>query len=173
MRGTESVAYGRILTWNRGDDGEGMLHENYGFGEYLDVKAIKAAYKETIALGVNLRYLPIVNFVLAGFVVDACPFVRYFNPMRLRKIQFTRDCIDAGFVLPRGMSQLVDVMGPEHKESSNFEKITKISGRSMSLVSVRPARSTDEVDIASLAKRVGNMLGRKRSVQKHGRNADS
>lgn len=156
---------------NRGDDGEGVLHESYGVGEYLDVQAIKAAYKKTTTLGVNLRYLPIVNIVLAGFVVDACPFVRYFNPMRLRQIYFKRDCIDAGFVLPPGVSQLVDVMSPEHKETSNFEKITKVNNRSVSSVSVRPARNTDEVDIASLAKRVGNILGRKRSVQRHGRNA--
>ena len=158
---------------NRGDDGEGILHESYGVGEYLDVQAIKAAYKKTAALGVNLRYLPIVNIILAGFVVDACPFVRYFNPMRLRQIHFKRDCIDAGFVLPRGVSHLVDVMGPKQEETSKFEKITKVNGRSVSLVSVRPAKNTDEVDVASLAKRVGNILSRKRSVRSYGRKAVS
>ncbi len=62
--------------------------------------------------GVNLRYLPIVKLVLAGFVVDAGPFFRWFNPMRLRNIEFKYGCIDAGFALPSHMSNLVTVSWP-------------------------------------------------------------
>ena len=72
--------------------------------------------------GINLRYLPVVKLVLAGFVVDAGPFFRWFNPMRLRHIEFKYGCIDAGFALLSHMSNLVTVAWPEkpHQESQTI-----------------------------------------------------
>jgi hypothetical protein len=62
--------------------------------------------------GINIRYLPIARLVLAGFVVDAGPFFRWFKPIRLRNIEFKHGCIDAGFALPSPMSNSVTVTWP-------------------------------------------------------------
>ena len=36
-------------------------------------------------------------------MVDADPFLHWFDPKRLRKICFKRGCVDSGFWLSRGM----------------------------------------------------------------------
>lgn len=78
--------------------------------------------------GASLRYLPIVKLVLAGFVVDAGPFFRWFNPMRLRKVEFAHGCIDAGFALPSHMHNLVTVSWPGHPpEECKLIRVMKMS----------------------------------------------
>ncbi len=94
---------------SRGELGDGSLDVSIGTGEYLDKNAMAAARNSVSSQGVNLRYLPVVKLVLAGFVVDAGPFFRWFNPMRLRCVEFKYGCIDAGFALPSHMNNLVTV----------------------------------------------------------------
>lgn len=53
------------------------------------------------------RRLPIRKLTLFGFVVDADPFVQWFDPRRLRGVDFRDGCVDAGFWLPRAMRRVI------------------------------------------------------------------
>jgi len=97
-----------------GSHGEGTLHEEFGYGEYLDQQAIKAAQ---LLVGTelpveNLRFLPITHLTLVNFAVDAGPFYRWFDAKRLREVNFLGQCVDAGFYLPSDMEASVKVNGP-------------------------------------------------------------
>ena len=50
--------------------------------------------------------LTIKTLTLSGFVVDADPFLQWFDPQRLRSIYFKGECIDAGFWLPPAMQRV-------------------------------------------------------------------
>lgn len=101
-----------LLTFCSGDKGQGTLHHNIGYGEYLDTFAIMNAKKEAQAKGPVTEKLPIGTLRLTGFVVDADPFKRWFDLEKLREIDFTNDCIDAGFGLPGEMLQKVKITYP-------------------------------------------------------------
>ena len=89
-----------------------MLADAFGEGEYLDKQTIALAKLEASTMGGRLRYLPVVKLALLGFVVDAGPFLGWFNPMRLRRIEFKHNCIDAGFALPASLASLVNISRP-------------------------------------------------------------
>ncbi|KAM5434724.1 hypothetical protein MferCBS31731_006496 [Microsporum ferrugineum] len=95
-----------------GEAGEGELHRRAGVGEYLDKEAIGNAKARAWEMGCSLDRLPVVQISLTGFVVDADPFFMWFNPHRLRVINFKNDCVDAGFSLPRSMADRVVVSWP-------------------------------------------------------------
>lgn len=105
------------MTCIRGEQQDGSLCDSAGSGEYLDKNAMGSARSFVAAQGVKLHYLPIVKLVLAGFVVDAGPFFQWFNPMRLRHIEFKYGCIDAGFALPSHMTNLVSIFWPGKTEA--------------------------------------------------------
>lgn len=108
--------------------------------------------------GVNLRYLPIVKLVLAGFVVDAGPFFRWFNPMRLRQIEFKYGCIDAGFALPSHMSKLVTVSWPG-KPQQEDQTITVSRIRQHEVKSIWVKRKASRASHASgLKPRISSIL---------------
>jgi hypothetical protein len=71
-----------------GDLGDGNLHPNVGTGEYLDKHAIEKAKVLAGVVGRTLNRLSIKKLTLSGFVVDAGPFIQWF---------------DAGFYLPKSM----------------------------------------------------------------------
>ncbi|KAK2771434.1 hypothetical protein FQN53_004987 [Emmonsiellopsis sp. PD_33] len=96
-----------------GDGGLGILHRRVGIGEYLDKFSIAAAQERAAKMTTTpLARLPIVKLTLTGFVVDADPFRLYFNPHRLRLINFRNDCVDAGFALPANLAEQVVVNWP-------------------------------------------------------------
>ncbi|OJD15834.1 hypothetical protein AJ78_03931 [Emergomyces pasteurianus Ep9510] len=95
-----------------GDGGRGILHRRVGIGEYLDKYAIEQAKTRAARMGSTLILLPVVKLSLTGFVVDGDPF-RFFNPHRLRMINFKNDCVDAGFALPDRMREQVTVSWPK------------------------------------------------------------
>jgi hypothetical protein len=85
-----------------GNEGKGTLHPTFGDGEYLDVHAITDAYDAMqrcymLARG-NERYLPIEQLTLANFVVDGLALEHYFDPDKLKQVNFAFGCVDAGFV---------------------------------------------------------------------------
>ncbi|KKY15706.1 hypothetical protein UCRPC4_g06207 [Phaeomoniella chlamydospora] len=142
-----------------GTNGEGILDPSLGFGEYLDVRAIKLAHERAKSQGATLSFLPIVNLTLVGFVVDAAPFVRCFNPMRLRHIDFKHNCVDAGFVLPRAMRPLVAVNGDNHGNlASQLVNATFIPAGTVKLVTVKKPTAAGEVGVGELARGVGAMV---------------
>ena len=88
-----------------GYHGQGILHDEFGDGEYLDSQAIKMAHNEvahTIPFD-NRRYLPIRKLTLMNFVVDGGAVARWFDPERLNEIVFKSGCLDTGFSLPETM----------------------------------------------------------------------
>jgi hypothetical protein len=84
-----------------GHHGTGVLHEEFGDGEYLDTQAIKMAQLDAAdeLPQSNMRYLPIKKLTLMNFVVDAWPTLRWFDPKNLEEIVFKPGCVDAGFYL--------------------------------------------------------------------------
>ena len=101
-----------IFFLSSGDNGCGELERRVGIGEYLDKMAIKKAWTRAIRMGCTMNQLPIVKLSLTGFVVDADPFFYWFNPHRLRILDFKNDCVDAGFALPKKMAEHVIVTWP-------------------------------------------------------------
>lgn len=91
------------------------MNQRLGYGEYLDKQAIAQALKDVPSPNVKMTRLPIVTLTLSGFVVDAGPFRRWFDPQRLRHIHFGRDCVDAGFALPVHMAKNIEVTWPKQK----------------------------------------------------------
>ena len=91
-----------------GYHGQGILHEEFGDGEYLDSQAIKMAQNEVAytTLFENMRYLPIRKLTLMNFVVDGGAIARWFDPERLDEIVFKSGCLDAGFFIPEAMQEV-------------------------------------------------------------------
>ncbi len=97
-----------------GSHGSGVLHEEFGNGEYLDTQAIMIAQLE-IAEEIpesNLRYLPVKKLTLLNFVIDSGPILRWFDPEKLQEINLKYGCVDAGMHLSEAM-QHVRVLSPK------------------------------------------------------------
>ena len=95
-----------------GAHGLGTLHDEFGDGEYLDALTIATARSKVEFRTLNPHVpdrLPIRKLVLAGFVLDANPFLHWFSPDKLRQIVFRDHCVDAGFGLHEDMCGRVDV----------------------------------------------------------------
>jgi hypothetical protein len=59
-----------------------------------------------MAMGRTLNRLSIKTLTLTGFVVDADPFIHWFDPKHLKCINFKDYCVDAGFYLPWPMRKV-------------------------------------------------------------------
>lgn len=100
-----------LLTRCSGNLGTGELHPDLGYGEYLDKQCMEKAKILAAVMGPIHKLLPIKFLTLSGFVIDADPFVQWFDPSKLRRIHFKGQCVDAGFWLPDTM-QDVTVRSP-------------------------------------------------------------
>jgi hypothetical protein len=87
--------------------GDGVLHPDIGCGEYLDKHSIEKAKILAMALGRTSKRLSIKHLTLSGFVVDADPFLVWFDAEKLQSIKFKGQCVDAGFWLPRSMENVI------------------------------------------------------------------
>ncbi|KAI9831818.1 MAG: hypothetical protein M1819_004715 [Sarea resinae] len=99
-----------------GDNGSGRIHYRLGYGEYLDEKAMhdaRESAKQTRRVG---KVLSIEVLRLKGFVVDARPFFKYFDPTQLHVLELEH-CIDAGLALPRDMWERITIICPEDGRS--------------------------------------------------------
>ncbi|KAJ5175728.1 uncharacterized protein N7482_001605 [Penicillium canariense] len=83
--------------------GDGELHPDIGCGEYLDKHSIEKAKILAMATSRACKRLSIKNLTLSGFVIDADPFLHWFDPEQLLTIRFLGQCLDAGFWLPQAM----------------------------------------------------------------------
>ena len=131
--------------FSSGCDGEGILNEIYGDGEYLDAEAIAAAKMH--ALSSSPRHLPVVRLVLSGFVVDTGPFLQWFDPLQFREIEFRSHCIDAGFALPPRMKNRVTILCPAPTEYREV-KMTKVK-----LADVHVVQTAKKVEKITLQKK--------------------
>ncbi|KAH3560949.1 hypothetical protein KXW20_003506 [Aspergillus fumigatus] len=89
-----------------GHAGDGTLDPKIGAGEYLDKTAIEKAKVRAMVMGRTLNRLSIKTLTLTGFVVDADPFIHWFDPKHLKCINFKDFCVDAGFYLPWPMRKV-------------------------------------------------------------------
>ena len=110
-----------------GHHGEGTLHDEFGDGEYLDSQAIKMAQQE-VAKDLpfnNLRYLPVENLTLMNFVVDGGSIMRWFDPKRLKELEFREGCIDAGLYLREDMER-TKIISPKPRPLHQFARVIKL-----------------------------------------------
>ena len=120
-----------------GSHGSGVLHEEFGDGEYLDKQAIKMAQLE-IAEEIpesNLRYLPVKKLTLMNFVIDNGPILRWFDDAKLEEIHWKDGCIDAGLSL-----------------SNKMPRVKVLSSRLPKLVGIARVVKSGEVKLVELRK---------------------
>ncbi|SLM34749.1 hypothetical protein LPUS_03685 [Lasallia pustulata] len=103
---------GEVEKKYHGYKGRGQLHHTIGYGELLDSVAIGLAQKRAKRRGPVNGKLSIATLNLTSFVVDADPFVKWFDSRKLRGVNFDGFCIDAGFALPLEMLHQVKVSIP-------------------------------------------------------------
>lgn len=85
-----------------GEIGQGILANEYGYGEYLDTEAIGKARLNAIPLerlheekvGEKLK---LERLEIGGFVIDSQAIHDWFDPDFLVSVKFLNNCIDAGF----------------------------------------------------------------------------
>lgn len=136
-----------------------MLHGRFGFGEYLDKKAIEMARAAASGQGDGSRYLSVVSLSLGGFVVDAGPFSRWFSPLRLRHVEFKYGCVDAGFALPSHMNHLVPITSPR-TEAHNCRKavVSTFDPTQLKKVDMKPTQDGHRKASSNLRPRMASML---------------
>ncbi|GLA91489.1 hypothetical protein AtubIFM61612_003926 [Aspergillus tubingensis] len=87
-------------------DGTGALDHNLGQAEYLDKMVIEKAKVRAMSVGRTRQKLSIRTLTLFGFIVDADPFLHWFDTKRLQRIHFKDYCVDAGFWLSKPMKKV-------------------------------------------------------------------
>jgi hypothetical protein len=157
----DETAWTYWLTCSRGKREDGTLCDSIGTGEYLDKSAIASARRRVSSQAVNLRYLPVVKLVLAGFVVDAGPFFRWFNPLKLRSVDFSYGCVDAGFALPFHMSELVTVSWPGNlPQKKKTITVSKVSQHHIKSICLKRASSKASRSERGLKPRISSMMNK-------------
>lgn len=125
--------------------GTGTLSRTIGIGEYLDKAAIEKAKVRAMATGGRtLHRLSIKTLTLAGFVVDADPFLLWFDPKRLRCVHFLDHCVDAGFYLCLPMRGVVVRFPREVGERVVWGRRVEVR-RELKVVELRGGRKVGEV----------------------------
>ncbi|PLB51584.1 hypothetical protein P170DRAFT_376142, partial [Aspergillus steynii IBT 23096] len=117
----EPVYYGTALS-------TGTLHRKIGCGEYLDKIVMEKAKICALAIGRCRQRLSIKTLKLTGFVVDADPFLHWFDPKRLKSIHFVDFCVDAGFYLSAPMAKVSVVFPREIHEAALAGRMTSMYG---------------------------------------------
>ncbi|SPB46378.1 unnamed protein product [Aspergillus niger] len=87
-------------------DGTGALDHKLGQAEYLDKMVIEKAKVRAMSVGRTRQKLSIRSLTLFGFIVDADPFLHWFDAKRLQRIHFKNYCVDAGFWLCKPMKKV-------------------------------------------------------------------
>jgi hypothetical protein len=72
----------------------------------LDKQCIEKAKILAMTMGRTSQCLSIKHLTMSGFVVDADPFVQWFDPLKLQSIKFKGQCFDAGLWLPESMKSI-------------------------------------------------------------------
>ncbi|KAI9775943.1 MAG: hypothetical protein M1835_005660 [Candelina submexicana] len=130
-----------------GDKGSGVINYQLGYGEYLDPLAIMKARRVMCPVvdSEHDKYIHLEHLALAGFVVDAQPFIKAFCPECLKHLEIVQDCVDAGLAMPELMLANLQLSIPTTKTGTEV-RITKYTpcGRE----SYDPARHVpdDQID---------------------------
>lgn len=132
-----------------GHHGTGVLHEEFGDGEYLDTQAIKMAQLEVAAEipEANMRYLPVRKLRLVNFVVDSGPILRWFDPDKLEEINLKDGCVDAGFDLSCEMPKL-KVLSPGPTAAPSIARLARPG--ELKLVDLKKGKVVSRYDATSI-----------------------
>lgn len=156
--------------YGSGNNGTGNLNRKIGIGEYLDKLSIEQAKLGAMMQGPTSSRLSIRSLTLTGFVVDADPFLLWFNPGRLRHINFKDNCVDAGFYLPASMQGKVTLVYPRRvQERAIAIPVRRVEvKRELKVVELRGGRKVEEKPYRVKQKRDGTprWKGRQSSVKK-------
>ncbi|KAL4882391.1 hypothetical protein BJY04DRAFT_217306 [Aspergillus karnatakaensis] len=114
----DKATYGEPVYYG---DGEGSLPQNIGLAAYLDKTCLEKAKIRAMSLGSTRNRLSIRTLILTSVVVDADPFLHWFDPNRLKCIHFKDNCVDAGFWLSHCMRK-VSVLFPKSVDNKSGEK---------------------------------------------------
>ncbi|KAL4792258.1 hypothetical protein BDV19DRAFT_392259 [Aspergillus venezuelensis] len=125
----DKATYGEPVYYGTGT---GTLHKSYGRAAYLDKHCIEKSKIRAMAIGPTRNRLSIRTLILTGIVVDADPFLHWFDPKRLKCVNFKDDCVDAGFYLAGCMGR-VSVLFPRLIRNESEEKKGIIVGRKVDL----------------------------------------
>lgn len=119
------------------------MHPKIGIGEYLDKYAIEKAKVLAGVAGQALHRLSIKRLTLSGFVIDADPFIQWFDHRRLRSIHFKDDCFDAGFYLPKSMRRIHIAFPREGGETLSVRRFDLF--KNLKVVELRGGKTVGQV----------------------------
>jgi hypothetical protein len=129
-----------------GHCGTGELNPDIGYGEYLDKHAIEKAKICAMAMGPTSKRLGIKAISLSGFVVDAGPFLHWFDPEKLRTIHFKAHCVDAGLWLPRNMRNVtIRLSKPFDLEAVPIGIVTLNLLKDLNMITLEKGRKVSQV----------------------------
>lgn len=81
---------------------------------------------------------------MSGFVVDADPFLQWFDPLKLHTIVFKGQCVDAGFWLSRVMSRVV-VKSPTTLEEPVPVGVVKMDLKELKVIELNGGKVVEDV----------------------------
>ncbi|KAL4994858.1 hypothetical protein BDV10DRAFT_197190 [Aspergillus recurvatus] len=125
--------------------GYGTLLRTVGVAEYLDKMCIEKAKIRAMAAGSTRNRLSIRILTLTGVVVDADPFLHWFDPKRLKCVNFKDNCVDAGFYLSHCMMK-VSVLFPRKTREPVFEGRRVDLCRELKVVRLEGGRKVGEIE---------------------------
>ncbi|KAJ6098538.1 hypothetical protein N7467_000073 [Penicillium canescens] len=129
-----------------GQYGTGELNPDIGYGEYLDKHAIEKAKIRAMAMDTTSKRLGIKTISLSGFVVDADPFLHWFDPEKLRTIHFKAHCVDAGLWLPRNMRNVtIRLSKPFDLEAVPIGIVTLNLLKDLNIITLEKGRKVSQV----------------------------
>ncbi|OJJ96206.1 hypothetical protein ASPACDRAFT_81476, partial [Aspergillus aculeatus ATCC 16872] len=129
--------------------GAGTLPRTIGEGEYLDKIALEKAKICAMVQGPTRNRLSIRTLTLTGFVVDADPFLLWFDATRLKCLNFKDYCLDAGLYLCEAM----------HRVSVLYPRLLMVDEEGREAVVARRVNLRKELRVVQLrgGRKVGEM----------------
>ncbi|KAL4974142.1 hypothetical protein BDW66DRAFT_92385 [Aspergillus desertorum] len=125
--------------------GYGTLLRTVGVAEYLDKMCIEKAKIRAMASGSTRNRLSIRTLILTGVVVDADPFLHWFDPKHLKCINFKDNCVDAGFYLSHCMKKVSVLFPRKTKEPVLMGRQVDLY-RELKVVRIEEGRKVGEIN---------------------------
>ncbi|KAL5332295.1 hypothetical protein BJX70DRAFT_407821 [Aspergillus crustosus] len=139
----DKATYGEPVYYG---NGEGSLLPIVGVGSYLDKMCLEKAKIRAMVLGNTRNRLSIRTLILTGVVVDADPFLHWFDPNRLKCINFKDNCVDSGFWLSHCMRK-VSVLFPKiiEKDAVVARRVDLRGGGGLKVIRVEKGKKVGEI----------------------------
>jgi hypothetical protein len=106
---------------------------------------IEKAKIRAMASGSTRNRLSIRTLILTGVVVDADPFLHWFDPKRLKYINFKDNCVDAGFYLSHCMKNVSILFPKKIREPILTGRRVNLC-RELKLVRIKRGRKVEKIE---------------------------